>query len=78
MGHTDGDGDVASNLPLSRARAERVLQPLDLGTMRHVAIHPDGVGSAVPLRPGASEADKQQNRRVTVRRITPLLSGKAG
>jgi outer membrane protein OmpA-like peptidoglycan-associated protein len=67
VGHTDGDGDVASNLPLSRARAERVLQPLDLGTMRHVAIHPDGVGSAEPLRPGASEADKQQNRRVTVR-----------
>jgi outer membrane protein OmpA-like peptidoglycan-associated protein len=67
VGHTDGDGDVASNLPLSRARAERVLQPLELGTMRHVAIHPDGVGSADPLRPGASEADKQQNRRVTVR-----------
>ena len=35
--------------------------------MRHVAISPIGVGSADPLRPGASEADKQQNRRVTVR-----------
>ncbi len=67
VGHTDGDGDPASNLPLSRARAERVRQAIDPTIMPHVAIKPDGVGSDDPLRRGATEADKQQNRRVTVR-----------
>jgi outer membrane protein OmpA-like peptidoglycan-associated protein len=75
VGHTDGDGDVASNLPLSRARADRVLQALDVGTMRHVVINPDGVGSADPLRPGESETDKQQNRRVTVRVASESMQG---
>jgi OOP family OmpA-OmpF porin len=67
VGHTDGDGDSASNLPLSRARAQRVLQAIDAGSLTHLAIEPAGVGSDDPLRRGDSEADKQQNRRVTVR-----------
>jgi outer membrane protein OmpA-like peptidoglycan-associated protein len=67
VGHTDGDGDPASNLPLSRARAERVLQALEPGAMLHLTITPGGVGSDHPLRRGDAEADKQQNRRVTVR-----------
>jgi OOP family OmpA-OmpF porin len=67
IGHTDGDGGAASNLPLSRARAERVRQALDPGNMPHIAVNPAGVGSDDPLRAGDSEADKRQNRRVTVR-----------
>jgi outer membrane protein OmpA-like peptidoglycan-associated protein len=67
VGHTDGDGDPASNLPLSRARAERVVQALEIESLSHVEISPVGVGSEDPLRAGESETDKQQNRRVTVR-----------
>jgi outer membrane protein OmpA-like peptidoglycan-associated protein len=67
VGHTDGDGDPASNLPLSRARAERVVQALEIESLSHVEISPIGVGSEDPLRAGESETDKQQNRRVTVR-----------
>jgi outer membrane protein OmpA-like peptidoglycan-associated protein len=67
VGHTDGDGDAASNLPLSRARAERMLQGIDIGTMHHLVMTPAGVGSDDPLRVGDSEVDKQQNRRVTLR-----------
>jgi OOP family OmpA-OmpF porin len=66
VGHTDGDGDAASNVPLSRARAQRVLQALDAAGLRHVSIDPEGVGSNDPLRRGDSESDKQQNRRVTL------------
>jgi outer membrane protein OmpA-like peptidoglycan-associated protein len=67
VGHTDGDGDPALNLPLSRARAERVVQALEIESLSHVEISPIGVGSEDPLRAGESETDKQQNRRVTVR-----------
>jgi hypothetical protein len=74
IGHTDGDGDPGSNLPLSRARAERVLHEIELGSLPHVAMNPDGVGSDEPLRRGDSEADKQQNRRVTVR-VSPRSTG---
>jgi outer membrane protein OmpA-like peptidoglycan-associated protein len=80
VGHTDGDGDPTANLPLSRARAERVLQAIDPKTVPHVAINPDGVGSDDPLRQGDSETDKQQNRRVTVRVVQESLqpAGSAG
>jgi OOP family OmpA-OmpF porin len=67
VGHTDDDGDAASNLSLSRARAERVVEALEIKTLSRVEIEPAGVGSEDPVRAGESEGDKQQNRRVTLR-----------
>jgi outer membrane protein OmpA-like peptidoglycan-associated protein len=67
VGHTDGDGDPASNLPLSRARAERILIALNVGAMPNLEVRAVGVGSGDPVVSGESETDKQRNRRVTVR-----------
>ncbi len=67
VGHTDGDGDATSNVPLSLARAERILIALDVGAMPNLEVRAVGVGSADPVVPGQSEADKQRNRRVTLR-----------
>ena len=67
LGHTDADGPTASNVPLSQARAERVVAAIDRSDVRQLEITTAGAGSAVPAVVGENEADKQQNRRVTIR-----------
>jgi OOP family OmpA-OmpF porin len=67
IGHTDEDGDAEANLPLSASRAEVVraaLASVDGGAL-DLAV--SGVGSAQPAVEGRTEAEKQMNRRVTVR-----------
>ena len=70
-GHTDADGAPAANLPLSRARAARAAATLGLQATPHLDVVTGGVGSDEPLVTGASEADKQRNRRVTFRVSAP-------
>jgi OOP family OmpA-OmpF porin len=66
-GHADSDGPPASNVPLSARRAERVRAALQVDRLQQIELLSSGVGSAEPLTLGAAEADKQQNRRVSLR-----------
>lgn len=75
-GHTDAVGSAASNLALSDRRAESVA----LALAEYFAVPPENM-----VAQGYGEADllvrteeaARENRRATVRRITPLLQGAA-
>lgn len=71
-GHTDAVGDASQNLALSDRRAESVA--LALTETFHIApenLIVQGYGEGFPIV--ESEAAEDLNRRVTARRITPLL-----
>jgi len=75
-GHTDGVGDEVDNLSLSDRRAEAVAIVLT----EQYGIPPEnlttqGYGEQQPKV--QTDAAERRNRRVTVRRITPLLTGEA-
>jgi len=76
-GHTDAVGTDQANVDLSRARAESVKAALteyfliEPGNIRTV-----GLGERYLKIP--TEEPEEENRRVTIRRITPLLTGEAG
>jgi outer membrane protein OmpA-like peptidoglycan-associated protein len=75
-GHTDAVGDEVDNLSLSDRRAEAVAIVL---TERY-EVPPENLttqGYGEQHLKVATEGDERRNRRVTVRRITPLLEGKA-
>ena len=67
IGNTDADGPPASNLPLSRARADAARAALVLPATPHLELVTTGVGSEDPLVLGETEPDKQRNRRVVLR-----------
>jgi OOP family OmpA-OmpF porin len=66
-GHTDADGPSEANLPLSRQRAAFVHAALQTAAGRHLELVDAAVGSGEPAVASGAEADKQRNRRVTVR-----------
>ena len=70
VGHTDADGPAESNVPLSLARAGVVLDAIGADALRQLEIAASGAGSGAPAVAGETEADKQRNRRVTIR-VTP-------
>jgi OOP family OmpA-OmpF porin len=65
VGHTDGAGDLASNMKLSQARAEAVVQAL---TARHgvapARLKAYGVGPLAPVASNDNYEGKAKNRRV--------------
>ena len=67
VGHTDSDGSLESNLPLSVTRAKQAIAVLQLQPSASLTVSPSGVGSDDPIVAGMSEADKQRNRRVAFR-----------
>jgi len=75
-GHTDADGRPEANLPLSRARAQIVSAALRPLAADRLEIVDTGVGSDDPAVLSVAEADKQRNRRVTVK-VTPLPASPA-
>jgi outer membrane protein OmpA-like peptidoglycan-associated protein len=65
VGHTDGDGDAAKNLDLSKRRAASVKN--ELSTTFGIAatrIETDGKGKTQPIAGNDTPANKAQNRRV--------------
>ncbi|MDD3313246.1 OmpA family protein [Pseudodesulfovibrio sp.] len=67
-GHTDDKGDAAYNLALSKKRADAVKDYL----VRTWSIAPElietaGYGKSRPISTGASDADRERNRRVEIR-----------
>lgn len=66
VGHTDATGGEGANLPLSQARAAFVAGVLRPSAGARIEIVDRGVGSTMPVSTGASELDKQRNRRVSI------------
>jgi OmpA-OmpF porin, OOP family len=65
IGHTDGDGDAASNLDLSKRRAASVKNELTKTFgIDATRIETDGKGESEPVAPNGTPANKAQNRRV--------------
>jgi outer membrane protein OmpA-like peptidoglycan-associated protein len=65
VGHTDGDGDAAKNLDLSKRRAASVKTELSKTfAIDGARIETDGKGKTEPIAPNDTPANKSQNRRV--------------
>ena len=76
-GHTDAVGAEIDNLSLSDRRAQSVAEILT----RDFAVPPENLttqGYGEQYLKAATQGDSRENRRVTLRRITPLLNGKNG
>jgi outer membrane protein OmpA-like peptidoglycan-associated protein len=67
VGHTDNDGPPESNDPLSLRRAEHVRAVFDAERLIATELLTRRVGSREPLGDSVLEADKQRNRRVSLR-----------
>lgn len=67
IGHSDSTGLEATNVPLSRNRADRVLAQLASEGLRRDSMNATGVATAQPLRTEDSEEGRQFNRSVTFR-----------
>ena len=70
-GHTDPSGGDAINIPLSKNRAESVANYLTQRGVNRTRIATQGFGSSQPIASNATEAGRQQNRRVELR-VTPI------
>jgi outer membrane protein OmpA-like peptidoglycan-associated protein len=65
IGHTDGDGSDASNLALSKKRAEAVKEALvNDGGIDAARLQSDGKGEKEPVGDNKTREGKMQNRRV--------------
>ena len=76
-GHTDAVGSDAANHALSQRRAHAVVEAL----LDYYAIDPENlqtVGLGERYLKIWTEEPEEENRRVTIRRITPLLAGGQG
>ena len=68
-GHTDATGDDASNLSLSERRAQAVVAWLTSNGIAANRLQASGKGETVPVGDNATEAGRQQNRRVVIRKM---------
>jgi outer membrane protein OmpA-like peptidoglycan-associated protein len=74
-GHTDAVGSEEANQRLSEARAQSVMAALaDYFAIDPANLRTVGLGERFLKIP--TEEPEQENRRVTVRRITPMLTGR--
>jgi outer membrane protein OmpA-like peptidoglycan-associated protein len=80
VGHTDIAGVEASNLPLSRQRADQIRTALLRNGVKSATLLPRGVGTSQPLRDDGTEEGRRLNRSVTFKiSLSPLLAaGTAG
>ena len=66
-GHTDSNGDKATNLKLSDQRAHAVMNFLVQRGIAAVRVEALGYGDARPIAPNDSEASRAKNRRIEFR-----------
>jgi outer membrane protein OmpA-like peptidoglycan-associated protein len=69
IGHSDTTGVEGTNLLLSNQRADRIRGLLLRARLKPANLHPRGVGTSMPLRSEATEADRHLNRSVTFKVI---------
>ncbi|MEM9188582.1 MAG: OmpA family protein [Myxococcota bacterium] len=75
-GHTDDQGNDASNLQLSERRANRVMQWLtEEGSIDASRLEARGFGETRPLVEGRTRQARSQNRRVEFRIVDPPQEG---
>lgn len=67
-GHTDGEGDDASNQRLSEQRARAVVDWLAAHGVEAARLRPEGLGETRPVADNASAEGRALNRRVEIRR----------
>lgn len=67
IGHTDTEGDGSANQRLSEERASRILAMLAARGVGKELLSARGVASTQPARPETSDADKEINRRVSLK-----------
>jgi outer membrane protein OmpA-like peptidoglycan-associated protein len=65
IGHTDSTGIEASNLPLSKQRADAIEKLLLRAGVKSSAFQPHGVGTSQPLHAEDTEEGRRLNRSVT-------------
>jgi len=68
-GHTDNVGAKASNLTLSRQRAQSVIAWLSKNGIEEARLVPAGFGDTRPIADNKDDAGKQQNRRVDLVKV---------
>jgi OOP family OmpA-OmpF porin len=63
-GHTDNVGDFASNMDLSKRRAQAVVQALVKRGVAASRLNPQGLGPCAPVASNDDDAGRAKNRRV--------------
>lgn len=63
-GHTDNVGDFASNMDLSKRRAQAVVQALVKRGVAAARLNPQGLGPCAPVASNDDDAGRAKNRRV--------------
>jgi OmpA-OmpF porin, OOP family len=66
-GHTDSEGDDASNLALSKSRAKSVAEYLVKKGIEANRVTSDGFGETRPIAPNDTAENKAKNRRVDMK-----------
>lgn len=66
QGHTDNTGTDALNIPLSKARAQRVRDYFVLNGLETIPMTVDGFGATRPTADNATDSGKAANRRVDI------------
>lgn len=65
-GHTDSSGNDALNIPLSKARAQRVHDYLVLNGLESIPMVVEGFGATRPIADNTTDQGKAANRRVEI------------
>ncbi len=66
VGHTDSTGNDKINIPLSQRRAATVADYLKMRGVAASRISASGMGASSPIASNATEAGREQNRRVEI------------
>jgi len=73
-GHTDAQGRESTNLALSQARADAVLEALFARGVSYAAMRSKGYGESRPIADNAEEAGRALNRRIAFSEVGPAAA----
>jgi outer membrane protein OmpA-like peptidoglycan-associated protein len=71
VGHADSSGPEATNMLLSQERADNAVRALVRLGIPLQSLRATGIGLSSPLRPETDEQNRQYNRSVTFRVVSP-------